>query len=234
MAAQSVTKYKLNYFPITALGEPIRTAFTLAGIPFEDDRVPGVRWGSELKPSLPPHSQMPILHCSGSSNGEPAMMFQSRAILRYVGSIGCFQGQKLYPDDPLTRFKVDEVIEMVEDIRLHMMSTFSISDQAEKEKARAALVEKDTGKMWPGLVKLNKRLAESTFCAGDFVTIADCYVVSIIFMFQQPTFLDGFPTDSLKEFPNITALKDRFCGLAPIKELYKDEDPTGCRGAFRI
>lgn len=220
--------YKLNYFPITALGEPIRVTFALAGIPFENEPVPGDKW-KDLKATLPTGSQMPILHVTEGDSTQ--MLFQSRAILRFVGTIGSYEGSKLYPDDPMTRFYCDEVIEMVEDVRPHMISTFSIEDQAEKEKARAALVSPD-GKMYPGLVKLNERLGKFPFAAGDKPSIADAYVVMVCHIWQQPTFLDGFPTDTFKDMPNITALKNKFCSLPPVKEYYKDAE--GIRAPFKV
>merc|ERR1719230_1516952 len=113
------------------LGEPIRAALALAKIPFEDDRVPMAKWKEEGKPTLPDGSQMPIFHVTQGDSTE--MMFQSRAILRYVGSIGSYKGSKLYPNKPLDRFYVDEIIEMVEDFRPLIRSTFDIKDQAEKE-----------------------------------------------------------------------------------------------------
>ena len=48
----------------------------------------------------------------------------------------------------------------------------------EKEAARAALVAPD-GKMTTGLTKLNARLGQSAFAAGESVTIADVYAVVI-------------------------------------------------------
>lgn len=225
---KAMSSFRLNYFPITALGEPIRATFALAGIPFENEPIPGEKW-KDLKPTLPSGSQMPILHITQGEKTE--MMFQSRAILRFVGSIGAYKGSKLYPTSPKARYYCDEVIEMVEDVRPLFISTFSIENQAEKEAARAALVKPD-GKMYPGLMKLNERLGKFPFAAGDKPSIADAYAVFVLFGFQQPTFLDGFPADTYKDMPNITALKDRFCALPPLKDYYKDAD--GIRAPFKV
>lgn len=226
---QAKANFKLQYFPITGLGEPIRAALALAKIPFEDDRVPGDKWREELKPTFPVGSQMPIFHVTRGDSAE--MMFQSRAILRYVGSIGSYKGVKLYPSAPKARYLCDEVIEMVEDVRPHMAATFAIQDQAEKEKARAALVRPE-GKMYPGLLKLNERLGKFPFAAGDKPSIADAYAVMVLHDFQAPSFLDGFPEDTFKDMPNITALKNRFCSLPPLKEFYKDAE--GYRAPFKV
>ena len=63
----------MNYH-ITTLGEPIRATFALAGIPFDDDKVPGEKW-AELKLILPVGSQMPILHVvtDGDNLREPSV-----------------------------------------------------------------------------------------------------------------------------------------------------------------
>jgi len=172
---------------------------------------------------------MPILHVSEGGNTQ--MMFQSRAILRYIGSVGSYEGAKLYPDDPMTRYYCDEVIEMVEDIRPHFAPTFGIADQAEKEAARLALIRPE-GKMYAPMLKLNERLGKFAFSAGDKPSIADAYVIMVMYMFQQPTFLDGFPADTFKNMPNIVALKNKFCALPPVKEYYKDAD--GIRAAFKV
>lgn len=42
--------YKLSYFSITALGEPIRFLFSYAGIEFEDNRIEYEQW-PQIKPS---------------------------------------------------------------------------------------------------------------------------------------------------------------------------------------
>merc|ERR1711934_1234145 len=195
MACLDAYNVKLTYFGITGLGEHIRVALALAGIPFEDERLTGEEWG-KLKATLPPGSQMPILELSPKDGGDKQQLFQSRAILRLIGS-AMYEGKPLYPTDPMERYHCDEVMEIIEDIRPHFLPTFAIQDQAEKEAARAALVAPG-GKMYNGLVKLNERLGKFMFAAGEHPTIADAYVVTVCYMFQQPTFLDGFTADGLE------------------------------------
>lgn len=228
---EGTVTYKLSYFPITALGEPIRATFALGGIPFVDDRVPGEEWG---KRKADPASaffgkQMPALELNEGSSKK--YLFQSRAILRYIGTIARYEGKPLYPKDLLEAYFCDEVIEMVEDIRGPLPATFAIKDQAEKEAARAALI-KPEGKMFGPLTKLNERLGQFKFAAGDAPTIADLYAVTVIYMFQAPSFIDGFPAGSLQPFPNIVALKDRVMALPPLAKYYKDAE--GIRAPFKV
>mmetsp|Transcript_124302 Transcript_124302/g.202055 ORF Transcript_124302/g.202055 Transcript_124302/m.202055 type:complete len:224 (+) Transcript_124302:122-793(+) len=219
--------YKLNYFSLTALGEPIRTSFVLAGIPLEDEPLEWDAW-CELKAKCPPGTGMPVLHMTEGETTQ--MMFQSRAILRYIGTIGSYDGCKLYPDDPMARYYCDLVIEMMEDIRGTMTPSFSM-EPADRDAMRADLVKPD-GKMYPHLSKLNEHLGKFPWSAGDKPSIADAYAVSLCFCYQQPTVFDGFPEDTFKDFPNITALKDKYCSLPPIKEYYKDAE--GMRAPFKM
>jgi glutathione S-transferase len=229
MAAAGAS-YKLSYFGITALGEPIRMAFTLAGIPFEDNRCTGEQWGEMKTQPKFAGNQMPLLEVK-HPDGSEQLMAQSRAILRYVGSIGKYNDAPLYPSDPMQRYYCDEAIELIEDFRPAMIPTFAIQDQAEKEAARLALV-RPGGKIYDGLKKLNERLGKFAFSAGDAPSVADCYVVSVVYLFQQPTFLDGFPADTFAEFPNIVALKDRLCSLPPLKAYYASAE--GIRESFKV
>eukprot|EP00929_Paragymnodinium_shiwhaense_P085077 TRINITY_DN4553_c0_g1_i1.p1 TRINITY_DN4553_c0_g1~~TRINITY_DN4553_c0_g1_i1.p1 ORF type:complete len:224 (+),score=57.37 TRINITY_DN4553_c0_g1_i1:65-736(+) len=219
--------YKLTYFGITGLGEPIRTTFALAGIPFEDEHVTGETWGAKkaAEPEKYSKHQLPLLEVDGQ------LMPQSRALLRYIGSLGSFEGKKLYPEDPMERYYCDEVIEMVEDIRPAIVPTFAIQDQAEKEAARAALIAPG-GKIYTGLEKLDERLGKFKFSAGDSPSIADCYVVTVCWIFQAPTFIDGFGPETLAPFKNLVALKDKLMSLPPLVDYYKNAE--GVRAAFKV
>jgi glutathione S-transferase len=221
----AMPSYKLTYWGITGLAESIRQTFALAGIPFEDERVTGDVWKARKED---PNNKgkllgLPMLEIT-NDDGSVVSITQSLAILRYVGSIGKFNGKALYPEDPLTRAYCDEVIGIMEDIRPHMVPTFAIADQAEKEKARADLVTAPDGKMIPGLTKLNDTLGRFAFAAGDAPSVADCYIATVCYLFQAPSFLDGFPEGSLAEFKNITGLKDKLCSLPPLQEYYKDAE----------
>ncbi|CAE7638131.1 GST1, partial [Symbiodinium pilosum] len=136
-------EYELFYWPITGLGEPIRLTFIVGGIPFKDttpktdekfnDRK------MELHPYAPEATGLPILTVDGKAYA------QSRAILRYVGRIAKYEGSELYPIDPMEQLECDDYIELGEDLRMPILSTFRIQEQAEKEAARAALVGPDGG-----------------------------------------------------------------------------------------
>ena len=131
------TPHEVLYFPITALGEPIRLALAVGGFPFTDTNPRNCETFQERKKELSPlgeAGQVPILVLP---NGKT--MCQCRAILRYLGKVCKFEGTPLYPTDPIAAYEADALIELCEDMRSPLGATFAISDQAEKEAARAAV-----------------------------------------------------------------------------------------------
>lgn len=78
MAAQPSEKptYKLHYFNVKALAEPLRILFAYAKVDYEDIRVPKEEWPA-LKPTMP-MGQMPVLEIDG------IRLHQSIAIGRYL------------------------------------------------------------------------------------------------------------------------------------------------------
>ncbi|KAF1792329.1 Thioredoxin-like fold [Phytophthora cactorum] len=75
-------KLKLTYMPHPGRGEPIRLAFYIGGVEFEDERITREELANR-KPSLP-FNQLPVLEVDGE------VIAQSLAILRYAGTLsGC-------------------------------------------------------------------------------------------------------------------------------------------------
>ena len=82
--------------------EPIRLAFAVHKVPFEDAILTGDAWSS-LKPETP-WGQVPVLEVDGK------MLAQSRTIMAYVGRV-----TGLHPEDPFAAAKVDEFCDTVEE-----------------------------------------------------------------------------------------------------------------------
>ena len=70
------SNYKLTYFPIRGIAEPIRLIFAYAGVNYEDIRIPFEEWPT--KKSTTPFRTMPILEVDGEVLG------QSNAIARLL------------------------------------------------------------------------------------------------------------------------------------------------------
>jgi len=92
---------KLTFFDLGGRGEPIRLAFFVSGIEFDDHRITHADWPT-LKPSTP-FGGLPMLELNGVTYS------QSNSLLRYVGKLG-----GLYPTDAIDALKVDEILDFVE------------------------------------------------------------------------------------------------------------------------
>ena len=123
-----VPKLKLTYFDFHGgRGEPARLALSMAGIPFEDDRVSPSDW-ERRKPDTP-FGALPVLEVDGQT------LAQSNAINRYVGKLA-----DLYPTDAWQAALRDEVMGAVEDISTKLAATLFLSDD-EKKAQRTVLVD---------------------------------------------------------------------------------------------
>jgi glutathione S-transferase len=157
-------KLILNYFDFDgSRGEVARLAMHVAGVAFEDRRIPRKEWPT-LRDTAPFQS-LPTLEVDGQ------VIAQSNTINRYVGKLA-----GLYPKDDWQAALVDEVMDAVEDITTRIGTTFTLEGDA-KKKAREALAE---GSLLRFLQQLEARLKRG---GGEWfvekrLTVADlkCYL----------------------------------------------------------
>lgn len=124
------SKIKLVYFEnIWGRAEPIRWALSVAGIPFEDARVPWNEFQRQSEAGEFPYATLPTMYVGDRQIG------QSRAALRYVGRVG-----GLYPEDPVTAGQCDAVIDALADLMLQLGPSMRNNNPDEKKTMREALL----------------------------------------------------------------------------------------------
>jgi glutathione S-transferase len=151
---------KLSYFDFHGgRGEPARLALSMAGIPFDDDRVDFKRWGT-FKPQTP-FGQMPVLEVDGK------VLSQSNTINRFVGRL-----TGLYPQDAWQAAKCDEVCDALEALSGEMSASFRMKDQDQLRAERERLV---AGPITAALRALDRLLvaAGGEWFADGRLTMAD-------------------------------------------------------------
>ncbi len=154
--------YKLTYFDFDGgRGEPIRIAFHVAGIDFEDNRLSFPEF-SEMRQGTRFNS-LPVLEIDG------AAVTQSNALCRYVGKMA-----GLYPADDLQALYCDEVLDALEDINHYIVPTFGLEGE-ELRLAREKLVDGWLSVYLRGLDELLARGGGEYF-AGNDLTVADLKV----------------------------------------------------------
>jgi len=191
-----LTGSKLTYFPMPGRGEASRLAMAIAGVEFEDERVPFKEWGA-LKPQTP-WGQMPVLTMAdGTQYG------QARSILRFIGKFS-----NLYPEDPLEALKVDSLMDACDEFQSITNSVGQGLPQEEKEAARLAACS-DGGKIAARLAQLEAFIAANGsggFAVGDSLSVGDLQLFAITGMVACG-FFDGVPPTVNDPYPNIQAVR---------------------------
>jgi glutathione S-transferase len=114
-----------RYFPFKGVAEPIRMAFVVGDVNFEDNRLEQGAW-VDLKPSTP-FAALPVLHLD---SGE--QLAQADAILRYAGKLS-----GLYPkDDDLAAMRVDMWLGAEEDVMGEIRPTVYEKNEEKKMAMR--------------------------------------------------------------------------------------------------
>ena len=202
-----MTKLTLTYFDFDGgRGEPARLALSIAGIEFEDRRVPADAWPG-LKSQMP-YGVLPVLEVDGRT------LTQSNAINRYVGKLA-----NLYPTDQWQAALCDEVMDALEDIGQQIVATFPIKDAAEKKAARERLV---AGPISLYLSRLHAQLEQrgGEYFADGRLTIADLRVFVWIRHLRSGA-LDHVPTDLAEHIgPSLVRQAERLSAHPSISAYY--------------
>ena len=154
-----MSRLVLTYFDFDgSRGEAARLAMHIAGIAFEDKRIPRKDWPAHRDEA--PYQSLPVLEVDGK------VLAQSNAINRYVGKLA-----GMYPQDPWQAAVVDEVMDAIEDITAKIGNTFALEGEA-KKNAREALA---AGPIARFLKQFETRLEEGggEWFVGNRLTVAD-------------------------------------------------------------
>lgn len=179
-----MTTYKLTYFDLDGgRGEPIRIAFHVAGIEFDDHRISFAEF-QEMRQSTRFHC-VPVLEIDGVE------FTQSNALSRYVGKLA-----GLYPDDDLQALYCDEALGSIEDVSHRIVRTFGLEGE-ELRRAREDLVDGWLSVYLRGLKELLVRGGGEYF-ADKRLTVADLKVSGLTGWLGSGM-LDHVPTNLVQE-----------------------------------
>ncbi|MGI9295429.1 MAG: glutathione S-transferase family protein [Pseudomonadales bacterium] len=175
-----MTTYKLSYFDFDGgRAEPIRIAFHVAGIEFEDKRLSFPEFGEMRKNTR--FNSVPVLEIDG------AAITQSNALCRYIGKMA-----GLYPTEDLQSLYCDEVLGAVEDVIHYIVQTFGLEGE-ELRAAREKLADGWLSIYLQGLGELLSRGGGEYF-AGNGLSVADLKVFVQTRALRSGN-LDYIPTD---------------------------------------
>ncbi len=194
----NIVSLHLRYFPFPGRAGPIRDALHIGRIPFEDEHVPPDQFRPRRAAGEFPFGGLPVLDVE-TSDGKVCSA-QSNAILRFAGRLS-----GLYPvENPVQALKVDEALDMGEDINCLIGPSIHEQDETKKLAMRKVLAEETLpfwGKCFERLLVAN---GNTGFIVGSRLTIADLKLYWIIDWLSSGM-LDGIPTTLFDQFTPVTA-----------------------------
>jgi len=176
--------YKLTYFNLKVLGEPIRWIFFAADEKFEDDRIEAVNWG-DVKPTLQ-WGQLPILTFDGGKT-----MTQSVAISEFLA-----RRFNLLPKDPVEQARCLELVLHIQDCRAKWAPYYLEQDAGKRETIRKDLVDN----MFPSFLKNFEKTVKDnggTYAVGKTATWADFWLANFLEIWKDTVdegLLDPYPS----------------------------------------
>ncbi|XP_056647762.1 glutathione S-transferase-like [Diorhabda carinulata] len=190
-------QYKLTYFNVTALGEPIRFLLSYGNIDFEDVRIEMEQWPS-LKPSTP-FGQLPLFEHNGK------VIHQSMAIARY-----CAKLVKLTGSNDWEALEIDSAVDTINDLRQKIAQYHYEPNEELKASKKKPLVE-ETVPFY--IERLEAKVKDNDgYFACKKLTWADLYFVAIL---GYLNFMLG--KDLIENAPNLQKLKEKVLALPNIK-----------------
>lgn len=190
-----MTKPKLSYFdaPVSR-GEECRLAFAVAGVDFEDHRIPFAEWPT-VKPTTP-FGVVPVLTLPDGT-----VIPDSNAILVYIG-----RTTGLHPSDPVEAALHEALMAHVELVRAKVSPTLRMGDE-QKKAAREELVKSFFPEWGAQTEKFLAGHGEGPFFAGAKLHVVDLKLHMIVRWFAGGK-VDHIPADVFAAFPRLMRLYD--------------------------
>jgi len=203
MAIAETSKYKLTYFGLPGRAEAIRATLVVAQEEFDDVRIAFAQW-PELKPKTR-WGSLPMLELEDGT-----LICQARNILRYIGRMTGY-----YPfHDPQRACKVDEILDVWEDV---ISNADNCGSHLEKEECNAArLAFMTTGDGATLLAKLDKFIGENSgdkYAVGNQLSVADMMTWSFASWMCSGWPIE-LPADCMDKYENISKIRYNFAKRA--------------------
>ncbi|KAI5723108.1 hypothetical protein M8J76_001440 [Diaphorina citri] len=190
--------YKLYYFPIKGLAEPIRFILSYMEQDFEDIRIEKDNWPA-LKPTMP-FGKMPVLEVDGKQ------LHQSAAICRYLAKQCGLNGKDAWED-----LQIDIAFETFNDFR-QPVAAYYYDPNEDSKKLKWETLSKETIPFYQGKFE---ELAKNNggYLANGKLSWADLYFVSCI------DYLNALlKQDLLENTPTLKKLREEIFAIPAIKK----------------
>ncbi|XP_066603679.1 glutathione S-transferase-like [Prorops nasuta] len=194
-----MSSYKLTYFNVMGLGEPIRFLLSYSGKAFQDIRLDhgDAEW-KQLKPNTP-FGQLPILEIDGK------VYSQTLPICRFLAKQCDLVGKT-----NLDNLQIDAIAHGLHDLRKQVALFYRETD----EKIKAARKVEALNTTVPFYLKKLEELAKNNggYFHGGQLSYADLFFVAI-----SDSLTNACEFDIVKDNPNLRKLKENVLAIPSIK-----------------
>eukprot|EP00981_Chlorochromonas_danica_P016029 scaffold15255_cov179-Ochromonas_danica.AAC.3 len=216
--AHTCPKLKLYYFDAPALGEIIRLVCHYGNLPWEDVRLSIEEYVTMKESGKLAFGQVPALQVNDSD----VFLFQSAAILRYVGK---FAG--LYPEDDVQAALCDALIDQEKDMfsglncsRYRERSGYASLSSDMVEQVRKTLNDEVLPRHLQYFENFLARSPSGWLLGGEKPTIADFVLALRVEWLVTPGVNDGIDSNLLESFPHMKALIAKVKALPEVVSYY--------------
>ncbi|KAF6208056.1 hypothetical protein GE061_016506 [Apolygus lucorum] len=190
--------YKVTYFDIYGLGEPIRMLLSYMGVDFEDNRVPMGEW-SKMKNTVP-FGKLPTLEIDGKT------YYQSHAILRMLA-----KEVKLAGDNTSEAYEIDFVAGTIQDLQAAVAPMWGMQD----EKAKEEFLAKVQKEIIPMYFKIWDERAQKN---GGYLANGKLSWVDLLFHGYMNTFEVVVKTKCVDQYAGLKLGREKVSSARGIKE----------------
>ncbi|CEM30502.1 unnamed protein product [Vitrella brassicaformis CCMP3155] len=162
-------KPRLLYFGVKGRAEPIRLAFAIAGVDFEDVRLTERAFLSRCRSGSLPYEQLPVLEMEGH------VLSQSFAIMTFVG-----RRTGLMPAEAWEEAKAAEFVLGVDEAYSAIAETVREEDVATKMKMRTELASVHLPRTLACLDALAASNSTPGYAVGSSLSMADLVLFNLI------------------------------------------------------
>jgi len=192
-----MSSYKLTYFNVTALAEPIRFLLSYLNIDFEDYRLDRELWPT-IKPTMP-FGKVPVLEIDGK------VLNQSTAITRYLSKKAGLAGS-----DDWESLLIDIAVDNIHDLRQAMV-LYAYDPNEESKAAKYGPLIKETIPFY--MDKFESIVGENNgYFVNGKLSWADLFFVAILDYLNYMSKIDV-----LEGRPKLKVLKEQVEAVPQIK-----------------
>eukprot|EP01100_Stratorugosa_tubuloviscum_P010004 TRINITY_DN423_c0_g1_i1.p1 TRINITY_DN423_c0_g1~~TRINITY_DN423_c0_g1_i1.p1 ORF type:complete len:219 (-),score=92.89 TRINITY_DN423_c0_g1_i1:116-772(-) len=206
------SQYKLTYFNGAGRADPIRLAFAIGNIPFEDERLNYGQFIERKENGCFRFGKLPQLSIDNNK-----IFTQAIAIVRFVGKLA-----GLYPTNIIDQLRIDEILDVIHEIVYNSTASYYEEDINKKKLMREKLVEENILPIFKILNNLLKENGSNGSFIGDQITIAELWVYTFV-QFHIKDGLMQFIDPNLfntNEFEEINKLVNKIHNHPKVNEYY--------------